>query len=442
MSIEYIYWEEEITDRTIKEFLLNVKEQFEEIGITNEDNMKIERENKKKLQKMINDKFKISHIHHNWINKLYAQIFGNLQDIKFYKKENILDFDITNIRKEILKLQKNSQRLEKFYDAKLWETVLNIKNNIFDYLEDNLSHAEKKEIFKKIKPYTWDISKLKHVEIKQTLVQTMWKMHILITLVVQVNWKKLNIDILKNKKTWKIVENFITKATDDLHGWKKISWIKRKLYDNPDSGFFLHSDYNLDKSKFNLENFKKQEYINDRWEKTQKINFPTNLREKIKKWEKDNELNKFIQITKEWNKIFKKNKEELEQSKTEEEKEQIIDINAQAIADLFADNASLQWTMDFDNSHGMEWVKWYFLHFLATLPTMRFSEINKIDLIADNLLFAQWDYIFEVSDWKWWRIEKDANFAFYFEKNINTWKWGIKRLNSTFWKTEDNLKEV
>ncbi len=435
MHIDSVSDSLEITDQDIKEFLLKVKEKFGEYNVANNglENKEIERNNKKKLQNLLKEKFNIHHINHNWINNLYKKIFN---------KKNILDFDMKNVKQEILQLQKVSNKFDRFHENKIWETVLSIKKHICDYLEDNLSHAEKQEIFNKIKPYTWEISKLKDVEIWQTLLQSMWKKHILLTLVIEVNWKKINIDILKNKKTWKIVENFVTKATDDLHGWNKKSGIKRKLYDNPDSGFTLNSNYKVDYNKFNFEDDKTHNYKNKRWEKTQKINFPKKLREEIKNGEKNIELNKFVQITKEWNKIFKKNKDELLEAKTEKEKQEIIDKNAQAIANLFADNASLQWTMDFDNSHGVEWVKWYFLHFLQSLPTMRFSEINKIKLVEDDLLFVQWDYLFEVDNGKWWRIVKDANFAFYFEKNHKTWKWWIKRLNSTFGKTEDNLKEV
>ena len=132
----------------------------------------------------------------------------------------------------------------------------------------------------------------------------------------------------------------------------------------------------------------------------------------------------------------------MEEEENEEKRKTIISRNAQRIANLFADNASLQWTMDFDNSIWEKWIKEYFIHFLAGSPTMRFSKINEIKRKEDSLLFVQWDYDFEVNWEDWDRIQKQANFWFYFEKNEETQKWWIKRLNSTFWKTEDNLKEI
>ena len=99
--------------------------------------------------------------------------------------------------------------------------------------------------------------------------------------------------------------------------------------------------------------------------KKTKVNFDKDLRKEVKENKKEEELNIFVQVTKEWNKVFKRNKEELDKIDLEKipvkeknkKKKDIIDKNAQAIADLFADNATLQWTMDFDTSYWMDWIK-------------------------------------------------------------------------------------
>jgi len=287
---------------------------------------------------------------------------------------------------------------------------------------------------------------LEQVEIKQTVLQSMWKESILVALVLEINWKKVNVELLKNRNTWEIKDYFTTQADYDLV-WNKLKWwnkkskIIKKLHDNPNAWVEIKDEHNLDKGKFNLENDEEIEYENNHKEKVKKVNFDESIREQVKEWEYDEELNIFIQVTKEWNKVFKQNREELEWITDEQERKNIISKNAQKIANLFADNATIQWTMDFDNSIWFKWIKEYFEHFLGLSPTMRFAKINEI-YKAENWLFVfQWDYDFKVNNWEDKNKSVPANFKFYLEKNEKTWKWWIKRLKSTYWRTENNLNK-
>ncbi len=420
----------------IKKILLNMKENF----------WKNRNNNEKILQEYLKNNFWIENIRRDWMEIIYFKVLNDLNNFKFFEKEKILDYDISDFEHEIEKLQKRSEILKNFKKEKLDKTENEIKETIKNYLELNLSTENEKEIFKKIKNYVWEIENVKQINFKQTLLQVMWEKSLLLSLVVEINWKKVDIDILKNKKTGEIKKDFITKADYDLM-WKPLKWgekkstIIKKLYDNPNAWVEINDEYKLDKTKFNLENDEVTSYKNNRWEIKKQVNFDNSIREQVKNWEKDEELNIFIQVTKEWNKIFKVNKDELNKITDKTKRKEIISNNAQKIANLFADNATLQWTVNFDNSIWFKWIKEYFEHFLPLSPTMWFSKINDIDREEDWLLVVQWDYDFEVEDWEWWRKSLDANFDFYLEKNQKTGKWGIKRLKSTFWKTENNLKE-
>jgi len=432
----------DISEKVIQDFLLGIQENFWEN----------ERENKKYLQIQLKEKFWIENIRVDWIERMYEKVIESDNWNVYWNKEFL-------IIDEILKLQRRSESLEKAEEKIINKTEEDIKENIKQYLEiilKNWNEADKfneKYIYDEIQKYTWEIEESEQVEIKQTELQIMWKEYILIALVVGINWKKVDIDLLKNKNTWKIVKNHITKADFDLmwnplSWWEKKWWVLKKLYDNPDAGIELSDEHKLDLNKFNLGNEKEIKYENNHNEEVKRVNLSKDIRDTLNKeeWnkekkEKEEELLKFIQITKEWNKVFKQNKNDLEWLTDEKQRKTIISKNAQKIANLFADNATLQWTMDFDNSAWFEWIKEYFEHFLAKSPTMRFKKINEITKIEDGLLYAQWDYDFEVDDENGWRTHVDANFAFYLEKN-NEGRWWIKRLNSTFWKSEDNLKYI
>ena len=463
-----------ITDEEIQSFLLDVKDNFLDVwSITNtvEEDKNNRRQNKIYLKKSLKEKLWIKNLKHHKIYELSVYIYWIIDNIKFFKNETILNFDIKNFKEKILEIQRLSSISEKTHKKIIDNIEEEIKKWVEDYLNSRLEDKELNKIIGEIESYTWEIKNIKKLKISQTVLQTMWDEHKLLNFVIEVwrkitekwieNWKRVNINILKNKN-WEIERIFPTKAVEGLNWWNKESVIVRKLYDNPDAWVKLdnNEEYKAKEEKFNLEDDNIKKYNkSDSWEESIKINLSKELREEIIEWEeekkikedKKEELNIFVQVTKEWNKVFKRNKEELDKIDLEKipvkeknkKKKDIIDKNAQAIADLFADNATLQWTMDFDTSYWMDWIKEYFVHFLASAPTMRFSKINKINFDEkDKLLYVQWDYNFEVNWKNWKRIPKNANFEFYFEYNEKTWKWWIKTLNSTFWKTEDNLTET
>ncbi len=417
-------------------FLEEIKNLIKNKEIKDIHNIKNDRNWRIKIKKILETNFWIKKIKKDYFEELLLEIMEDINNFKFFENEKILDYDISKIENILQKLERY-QIAEKVI---LLRTENKIKNKIENALNDevNIEDEKVKEILSDLKKY-FTKDQIKNAEFKQIFIQESWEHHLILPLVIKIWDKTLNIDLHKNKETWKIVKHGITPAHQTNLGSSHYdSTIAiRKLYDNPDAWFELNPEYKVDYSKFNLEN--DEEELNTEW-KT-KVNFDKNLREKIKDGEKKEELNIFIQATKNWNKVFRKNKEELEKAwNNKEKRKKIIEKNAQEIADLFADNASLQGTMNFDNSH-WDSIKEYFIHFLEGSPTMRFSRINDITRFEDSLLYVQWDYVFEV-DWENWnRIKKDANFEFTFEKNKGTEKWWIKRLNSTFWKTENNFDD-
>ena len=435
MKIESTNSYEKISEELVKEFLSDIQNNF-----WNE-----ERENKKYFKKILKENFWIIKIKKEDFEKIFLIINQDIDNFKFFEKENFLDYDITEIHSKIIKLNKESERIKQIEDHKIWKIEERLKNIVEKYLQSNIEDEQIKKILDTVKKYVWDFT-IKDIEMKQLFVQEMWNHHILLPLVIKINDKLINVSIFKNTNTNKIVEYNITPADK----YKEVWWEKRstlaisKLYDNPESWIELKEENKLNLKKFNLT---EEAEKTDSDIKKPKVNLDSSIRNKLNKNDENSEkkelenLKIFIEITKEWNKIFRKNKEDLAKAWNNQElKNKIIEENAWKIADLFMDNASLQWTMDFDNSH-WDWIKNYFIHFLAKSPTMRFSKINKINILEDWLLYVQWDYKFEVdkADWTW--SEKIyANFAFTFEKNEETGKWWIARLNSTFWKTEDNLK--
>ena len=433
------YQSSKISEEQVKSFLNDILEIFKE-DIN-------EREKKKALQKTLRKKFWIENIKKEDLDNLYVYIGENEYSINCslgnaFSVVSVKNLDFWYLVKELNKILRLSNKLEKLHEVKLKNVKNEILEKLNNYFEDKIDNHQIKSILSKIENYIGKISP-EEIEVKQIILQESGDEHIILPLVVKVNGHLLDIDVFLKKDGNQIVDSWITPA-DNLHGWdKKSTLIIQKLYQNEEAWVEIKKDYKLDENKFNLEDGKERKYTNNRWEELKQVNFSDKIRDKVKEWEYDEWLRVLISVTKEWNKIFKKNREELENAKTEEEKRKIIEKNAQAITDLFANNATLQWTMDFDNSFGEDGIKWYFLHFLALKPTMRFSQINKVKTLEENrLMIVQWDYDFTTVDENGNKKLVEANFMFTLQKNSQTAKWAILRLKSTYEKTENMFDKL
>jgi len=434
MSILDNYSNSEIKTQDIEDFLKEIKE------ILSQD---VDKRSKKKwLKKLIKKIFEVEYIQIHDLNVLFIFIEENKHNIKFYKKESVLNFDTSKVSKFLKKICKVDDRLKKIHGRKVAIVKDEINDVLTNYLGNHVDNYHVSSILSKIENYIGKINP-EQIEVKQIILQEAGDNHMILPLVVKVNDNLLNVDVFIEKENDQIVDSWVTPA-DKLNWWnKKSTLIIQKLYHNQEAWVKLEEHYILDNDKFNLEDNKERTYVNNRKEYLTQINFSDNIRKQVKEWKYNEQLKKFITVTKEWNKIFKQNREELVQTKIEKEQQQIIDKNAQAITNLFANNATLQWTMDFDNSFDEEGIKWYFSHFLALKPTMRFSKINKINILEkDRLIIFQWDYDFTTVDKNGDKRPVEANFMFTLQKNKKTGKWAILRLKSTYEKTENMFDKL